>query len=200
MASGVSLQPPSKRFGSWPRLQTLALLVVFVSATGFAQQTTPNHGNGAQPVKISALLQEAEELLRQGSIAEAKSKIQAELQHNPSSVEGYNLLGIAFSDEKDYANALQAFQHALNLAPNSTRTRNNLGNLYVAQEKLDLAEKEFATVLRQEPGNREANYGLGLVLMAKNLPAQAIPHFQQIHPQDTATRSNLIRAYLRAGR
>ena len=201
MASGASIERTFKSAGS--RLQIyriLALLVIFVSATGFAQQTTPSHGNTAQPAKISPLLQEAEELLRQGSIAEAKNKIQAELQQNPSSAEGYNLLGIAFSDEKDYANALQSFQHALKLDPNSIRTRNNLGNLYVAQEKLDLAEKEFAMVLRQEPGNRDANYSLGLVLLAKNLPAQAIPHFQQVHPQDTATRSNLIRAYLRAGR
>jgi tetratricopeptide (TPR) repeat protein len=201
MASGASLQRTFKSAGS--RLQIhriLTLLLIFVSATGFAQQTTPNHGNTAQSAKISPLLQEAEELLRQGSIAEAKNKIQAELEQNPSSAEGYNLLGIAFSDEKDYANALQSFQHALKLDPNSIRARNNLGNLYVAQEKLDLAEKEFAIVLRQEPGNRDANYSLGLVLLAKNLPAQAIPHFQQIHPQNTATHSNLIRAYLRAGR
>ncbi len=201
MASGASIE---RTFGSaGSRLQIyriLTLLVIFVSATGFAQQTIPSHGNTARPAKISPLLLEAEELLRRGSIAEAKNKIQAELRQNPSSAEGYNLLGIAFSDEKDYANALQAFQHALKLDPNSIRARNNLGNLYVAQEKLDLAEKEFAMVLRQEPGNRDANYSLGLVLLAKNLPAQAIPHFQQIHPQDTATRSNLIRAYLRAGR
>jgi tetratricopeptide (TPR) repeat protein len=200
MASGVSLQRPSKRFRFWPRLHHTLALLIFISITGSARQTAPNYGNGAQPVKISPVLQEAEELLRQGSIAEAKSKIQVELQQNPSSVEGYNLLGIAFSDEKDYVNALQSFQQALKLNPNYTRTRNNLGNLYVAQEKLDLAEKEFATVLRREPGNRDANYSLGLVLMAKNLPAQAIPHFQRVHPQDVATRFHLVRAYLRAGR
>jgi tetratricopeptide (TPR) repeat protein len=201
MASGASVQRAFKSAGSRLHLyRILALLVIFASTPGFAQQTTPSHGNTAQPAKISPLLQEAEELLRQGSIAEAKNKIHAELQQNPSNAEGYNLLGIAFSDEKDYANALQSYQHALKLAPNSIRTRNNLGTLYVAQEKLDLAEKEFAMVLRQEPGNRDANYSLGLVLLAKNLPAQAIPHFQQVRPLDTATRSNLIRAYLRAGR
>jgi tetratricopeptide (TPR) repeat protein len=201
MASGASVERTFKGAGNRLRIyRIVAFLVIFVSATGFAQQTTSNHSNSAQPGKISPLLQEAEELLRQGSIAEAKNKIQAELQQNPSSAEGYNLLGIAFSDEKDYANALQSFQHALRLDPNFIRTRNNLGNLYVAQEKLDLAEKEFTMVLRQEPGNRDANYSLGLVLLAKKLPAQAIPHFQQIHPQDTATSSNLIRAYFRAGR
>jgi tetratricopeptide (TPR) repeat protein len=201
MASGASFRSPSNNIGRHPRLcRIFMLLMIFLSAQGFAQQSTPNHGGASQPAKTSPLLQEAEELLRRGSVAEAKIKIQAELEQNPSSVEAYNLLGIAFSDEKDYANALQSFQQALKLDLNSTRTRVNLGNLYFAQEKLDLAEKEYATVLRQEPGNRDANYSLGLILMTKNLPAQAIPHFQRVHPQDSATRFNLTRAYLRAGR
>jgi tetratricopeptide (TPR) repeat protein len=201
MASGASYRSSFRNAGRLPRLcRVFALLVIFFSANGFAQQTIPGNNNARQPSKESPLLQEAEELLRRGSIAEAKVKIQTELQQNPSSVEGYNLLGIAFSDEKDYANALQSFQQALKFDPNSIRTHGNLGNLYVAQEKLDLAEKEFATVLRREPGNRDANYSLGLVLMAKNLPAEAIPHFQRVHPQDSATRFNLTRAYLRAGK
>ena len=201
MASGTCFRSPSNNVGRHPWLcRILLLLMIFLSANGFAQQAAPNHGSAPQNAKTSPLLQEAEELLRQGSIAEAKIKIQAELQQNPSSVEGYNLLGIAYSDEKDYANALQTFQHALKLDPNSTRTHNNIGNLYFAQEKLDLAEKEFAVVLRREPGNRDANYSLGLILMAKNLPAQAIPHFLRVHPQDSASSFNLIRAYLRAGR
>ena len=83
-------------------------------------------------------------------------------------MEGYNLLGIVYSSQKDYANALEAFQHALKIDPNSTKTHNNLGNLYVAQERLDLAEKEFRKVLRLDPANRDGNYNLGLVLMARN--------------------------------
>ena len=201
MASGVSFRSASKTSRSCPALcRILTLSIALFSANGFAQQSTPNHGSTSQPAKTSPLLQEAEDLLRQGSIAEAKIKIQAELRQNPSSVEAYNLLGIAFSDEKDYENALQPFQQALKFDPNSARTHNNIGNLYFAQEKLDLAEKEFATVLRQDPGNRDANYSLGLVFMAKNLPAQAIPHFQRVHPQDSASRFNLTRAYLRAGK
>ena len=50
------------------------------------------------------------------------------------------------------------------------------------------------------PRNREANYNLGLVLMARRLPAEAIPHFQRVRPADLPTRFNLVRAYLQAGR
>jgi tetratricopeptide (TPR) repeat protein len=201
MRSGASLQGPSKSAGSPFRLlRILALIMVLISARGLAEQTVSGRGDARQPLKISPTLQEAEELLRQGSIAEAKKKIQDELQRNPSSVDAYTLLGIVNTDEKEYANALQSFQQALKLDPNSTRALNNLGNLYVAQNKLDLAEKEFRKVLRLEPGNRDGNYNLGLLLMATGSPVVAISHFQRVRPLDIAARSNLIRAYLRAGR
>jgi tetratricopeptide (TPR) repeat protein len=175
-------------------------MALLFSAQGFSQQTAPYRGTARQTSKISPLLEEAEELLRRGSIDEAKNKIQEELRRNPSSIEGYDLLGIVYTDEKDYQNALEAFQQALKLDPNSTRALNNLANLYVSENKLDLAEKEFRKVLRLEPGNRDGNYNLGLVLMATGSPLAAISHFQRVHPLDVATRSNLIRAYLRAGR
>src|SRR5262249_18578441 len=77
---------------------------------------------------------------------------------------------------------------------------NNLGNAYVAEGKLDLAEKEFREVLESDPVNRDANYNLGLVLMAKDAPRQAIVHLERVRPADAAARFNLTRAYLRAGR
>jgi tetratricopeptide (TPR) repeat protein len=143
---------------------------------------------------------EAETLLRQGSVEEAKRKIEEQRKLDPSSVEGYNLLGIVYSTEKDYQNALEAFQHALTLDPDSVRTHNNLANLYVTQEKFDQAEKEFGKALRLDPVNRDANYNLSLVLLARHLPAQAILHLQRVRPADAATRFNLVRAYLQAGR
>src|SRR5580700_1453868 len=201
MFSGTSPERLSKSAGSWPRpCRILALMVLLSSVQGFPQQTVPNPGNARHTSKISPLLEEAEELLRRGSVDRAKNKIQEELLRDPSSVEGYDLLGIVYTDEKDYAKALEAFELSLQLDPNSTRALNNLGNLYVAENKLDLAEKEFRKVLRLEPGNRDGNYNLGLVLMAKGSPLTAISHFQRVHPPDVATRSNLIRAYLRAGR
>jgi tetratricopeptide (TPR) repeat protein len=178
------------------------LTAIFVIAQGYAAQQSPPSRSRARSSAATAPspFLEAETLLRQGSINEAKKKIQEQLALNPSSVEGYNLLGIVYSTEKDYANALETFQQALTLDPNSTKTRNNLGNAYVAQGKIEPGEKEFRTVLRLDPANSDAQYNLGLVLMARGLPAEAITHFQKVRPANTATRFNLIRAYLAAGR
>jgi tetratricopeptide (TPR) repeat protein len=178
------------------------ILVAILSWCGncAAQQAVRQPGSPQRSAKLAPELAEAEALLSQGRPDEAKQKILEELARNPKSVEGYNLLGIVYGNEKDHANALDAFQYALKLNPNSSSTHNNLGNLYVAQHQLDLAEKEFAAVLRLDPANRDANYNLGLVLMAQGSPAKAIVHLQRVRPTNLETRFNLTRAYLRAGR
>ncbi|PYU74143.1 MAG: hypothetical protein DMG49_05085 [Acidobacteria bacterium] len=173
---------PSRLAGSsskWSGILALAVILLFPTVAP-AQQSVPAKKNAQPSSKIQPQYREVEELLRQGLIEQAKEKVQEELSRNPSSVEGYNLLGIIYSDQKDYANAFEAFQRALQLDPNSTRTRNNLGNVYVAQEKLGRAEKEFREVLRLDPGNRDGNYNLGLVLMAKGAPSESITHFLRV--------------------
>lgn len=179
------------------RILLLILALPFGGAHSLAQQTKPK-ANTAQQSDSSSFA-EAETLLREGSVEEAKQQIQEQLALHPRSIAGYNLLGIAYSSEKDYASATDAFQHALKLSPNSTKTHNNLGNLYVAENRPNLAEKEFRTVLHLEPSNHDANYNLGLLLMAKGLPAEAIPHFQRIRPANMETQFNLVRCYLQSG-
>src|SRR5580704_12235404 len=137
MPRGASFQGPRKSAASWPRpWRILALIVLLASTQGLAQQGVTGRGNARQHSKISPLLQEAEDLLRQGSIDEGKRKIQEELQRNPASVDGYNLLGIVYTDQRDYPNALEAFQQALKLDPSSTRALNNLENIDTAENKL----------------------------------------------------------------
>src|SRR2546427_11161714 len=60
--------------------------------------------------------------------------------------------------------------------------------------------KEFRTVLRLDPANRDGNYNLGLILMVRGHPAEAIIHFQRVRPPNVQTRFSLIRAFLQARR
>ena len=169
----------------------ILLLILLACRIGATQQQSSN---------LSANLQSVEALVRQGNLEEAKTRVLVELESNPSSADGYNLLGIIESEQQQYPNALAAFQKALQLAPNSTKTHNNFGNVYLAQKHFDLAEKEFRTVLRLDPRNRDGNYNMGALEMAKGLPAEAIPYLERIRPKDLATRLNLIRAYLQSKR
>jgi len=190
--------------GSEPGFRAIsALVLLLILCRGYATSQRSSATAGAKKSSSAAAqsaFQEAESLLGQGLVEQAKEKIQEQLKLNPTSVEGFNLLGIVCAGQKDYGNALDAFQHALKLSPNSTKTHNNLANLYVIQEKSDLAEKELRRVLQLDPANRDGNYNLGLLLMAKGSPAEAIPHFQRVRPPNIETQFNLTRAYLRAGR
>jgi tetratricopeptide (TPR) repeat protein len=165
---------------------TLALLALLLIGQARAGQQ--------QDAKTASSFSQVEPLLQQGHLEEAKIAMLDELKRNPASVDGYNLLGIIESDQQDYSNALAAFEKALQLNPNSAKTHNNLGNFYVSQKRTDLAEKEFRTTLRLDPANQDGNYNLGVLLMAKGAPAEAIAHFERVHPQNLAASFNLIRA------
>ena len=176
-------------------------LPVLIPATALCAQTPPAKKTAPRPAqKSDPRFRIAEELLSQGRTEEAKREVQSQLEQDPKSIEGYNLLGIICTSQKDFQNASDAFQHALRLNPASSKTKVNLGNLFIAQNNLDLAAKEFRDVLRSDPANSDAHFNLGLVLLAKNLPAEAASHFERVAPPSNASRFNLLRALLRAGR
>ncbi len=143
---------------------------------------------------------EVEALIRQQRLSEAKTAVLDALKQHPSSVEGLNLLGIIETDQHDFPSAVASLQKAVQLNQHSTKTHNNLGNVYLAQQQNNLAESEFRTVLRMDPANSEANYNLGVLLMMKGSAASAIPHFERVRPATTAARFNLVRAYFQANR
>ena len=177
------------------------LTALFAPHGAVSRQVTPPGKQSTHPAPNSpSPFEDTKALLSQGRLEEAKSRLQEELKQHPSSAEGYSLLGLVYTEEKDYTEALSAFQQALRLDPKSTRIRNDMGNLYVSLGKTDLAEKEFREVVRLNPADHDGNYNLGLVLLAKKHPAEAIPFLRRVHPQDIAAQLNLIRAYLEAGR
>ena len=181
MVIGASTHP-LQYMGSQIRLRAIPLLILsLLFCRGLASpqaSTTRAKGESGPPA-----FEGAESLLAQGQLEQAKAKIQEQLKLTPTSIEGYNLLGIIYSNQKDYEHALDAFQQALKAKPNSTKTHNNLANLYVLEGKSELAERELRKVLQLEPANRDGNYNLGLLLMAKGAPAEAIPHFQRVRPK-----------------
>jgi tetratricopeptide (TPR) repeat protein len=154
----------------------------------------------AKNAHVDPRFSEAQKLLAEGNLEAAKQAVEKQLTSGPASVDGYNLLGIIDVHLKDFSSALEDFQQALKLDANSVRTHNNLADLYVAEGKSELAEKEFKRSLTLAPGNNDANYNYALFLMAKGSPAIAIPHLLRVRPQTEETKFNLIRAYLQSGK
>lgn len=174
------------QFGVW-----IFLLAVLAAAFPTPACAAPQ-GSQTSP------LAEAQALIAKGDFDHAEEIINSQLKANPS-VEGYNLLGILFTSKNDYGHALESFQHALALAPNSVKTHNNLANMYVTERKVDLAEQEFKKSLALAPSDRDANYNLGLLLLGKGSSRAAIGHFLRVRPKTAETELNLIRAYFQVG-
>jgi len=178
------------------RIAVLFWLALCCPAILLAQNRAPSPHTSAEHNQ----LRQAESLLKEGGVAEAKALVQDFLRSNSSSVDGYNLLGIICSGEQNYGCALEAFQHALQLNPASTKTHTNLGNLYASARQTDLAEKQFRKALALAPSDAQANYNLALLLLAGGKASAAIPLLQRVHPVTVESKMNLMRAYLRANR
>ena len=181
-----------------------ALLVLALALLAGKAGATLQAGSDAKKPAVAlqkpSPFRDAEELVRQGKFPEAENRIQQELQQNPGNAEGYALLGVVQTEEKKYPEATEAFEHSLKLNPKSNKVRNSLGNSYVLQGNLDMAEKEFRESVRLNPGDHDGNYNLGLVLLAKKKPAEAILYLQKVRPPGIESQMNLTRAYLQAGR
>src|SRR5208337_2196980 len=102
----------------------VALGAIFFASQGAAGQQAAPSKQSAHPVsKAPSPFADVEALLQQGKFEDAKSRIQEELQQNPSRPEGYGLLGLVYAAEKNYTEALSAFQQGLKLNPKSTGIR-----------------------------------------------------------------------------
>ena len=205
MAIGFFAALTSRTWDWQTALRTIFALLALLALPAFsgaACAQTPSPDNPAahiSPQKTSPF-EDVKVLLTEGRLEQAQRQLEEELKKHPSSAEGYALLGLVYSEQKNTSAALSAFQQALKLDPKLVRARNDLGNLYAADGKIDLAERQFREVLRLSPADRDGNYNLGLVLLAQKKPLEALTYLQRVHPRDIPSRFNLARAYFAAGR
>lgn len=137
--------------------------------------------------------------MSEGDLAQAREVVFEGLALSPKSVEGYNLLGMLYTQEKDFVRSAAAFEHALKIDPHSAVTHDNLGNSYVAQNRPDLAKKEYLTAVQLDANNHDAYYNLGRLALGERQAEQAIEYFSHIKPPDVPTSMSLIAAELMAG-
>jgi tetratricopeptide (TPR) repeat protein len=171
------------------RRSSLARLLFLSTAFFIAAPSPPLCG------QTNADLGQVQILLQQNQLDEAKNLVLEILQHDPRSIEAYNLLGMILSQQQNYSDAVGAFKKALQIDPASSKTRNNLGMVYLMEKQVEPAESQFRAVLQRDPANRDANYNLGVLLMIKGDHQGAIVHFRKVRPQDKQTRLQLVRAY-----
>src|SRR5690348_4018962 len=109
-----------------------------------------------------------------------------------------NDLGVALLEQFKYKEAADAFKRALQLAPDLSLARINLGIALFNVPDLPAAQRELQAAATATPNAPQPAYVLGLIAKTQNRPDQAIANFQKVlrvDPNDVGANVNLGQIY-----
>jgi cytochrome c-type biogenesis protein CcmH/NrfG len=109
-----------------------------------------------------------------------------------------NNLGVALLEQFKYKEAADAFKRALQLAPDLTLARINLGIALFNVPELPAAQRELQAAATTAPAAPQPAYVLGLIAKTQNRPEEAITYFQKVlrvDPNDVGANVNLGQLY-----
>ena len=113
------------------------------------------------------------------------------------------LLGSAYEETKDFQQAANHYQQALELAPDFPFACNNLAAILREAGQYEQALPLLQTAIAKEPGYRDAHYNLGTVLSDLNRDDAAIPHLEtaiELAPNSVNAYNNLGLVLMRQGK
>lgn len=158
--------------------------------------------------------------------AQAADLLRRYLSRNPGDREAYGQLGKVYllNDQTDmaaqalssaipigtlnnYATALKKlgknedaeniFKMALKINPNDVEVLFNLGNLYNATERLELARNSYLQALQIKPDFAEAHYNVGLLYSKLGDRAKAVSHLEKyLQLSPNARNAETLRAFV----
>jgi tetratricopeptide (TPR) repeat protein len=123
---------------------------------------------------------------------------------DPNSVLSHQIRGDIMSSMKNFDGALVEYKKAVDLAPNQTGTHYKLGDAYWQLEDWADATEQFQSELANDPGNCNAQWKLGNILLEQHLrPEEALDDVNkalQICPYLTEARPDRATALVRLNR
>ncbi|HEX4786479.1 MAG TPA: tetratricopeptide repeat protein, partial [Candidatus Sulfotelmatobacter sp.] len=135
------------------------------------------------PASAEALYGVGSVYLNQNKNAEAKEAFERAVKlpaNYPGTLpDGWNNLGVIATREGRFDDAIQYFQHALQLDPRHLLSLDNLGNAYRVEKRWQDARKVLEIALKVAPQDPEANYSLGMVFAQTDDPAKAYEYLQR---------------------
>ena len=134
--------------------------------------------------------EESQELLKEFKLLDQKlDKIEDQLRmlgNNPEDHEARAMLGLLYSEQGRYSEALEAYRIATRLAPDSLSYQNNLGNMYFRLGDNEAAVRAYEIAIKLDSSYSEAHYNLGQVYLDKQLFREAHKSFHsalKLNPQ-----------------
>ena len=123
------------------------------------------------------------------------NELEALTRRNPDDPKGWVLLGLAYLDRGESPRALEAFQHAVKVGPQSAEAHNWLGVALAEKADLPAAVAEFRKAVALDPKYGRAYSNLGATLAQSGDYAEAV----RVFTQALALEPNNIGAHLNLG-
>jgi len=121
-------------------------------------------------------------------IKRASGEVQIRL--NTEYAAAYNNLGNAYVKDKQYDQAIVAYQKALTIEPKFAEAYYNLGSVYAQQKKYDLAVEHYKKAIDHRKDFREAQHKLTEIYNQQGKSKDAIEIYKELlqsSPSDTIT-------------
>jgi Flp pilus assembly protein TadD len=117
-----------------------------------------------EPTHERSLFNSARVLLEDGRTEDALARIEKGIDQNPTSGEGYRLLGRARYQLSQVDPAIEAYQEALVLDEKDVWAMNNLGLIYIQQGRFEEALPALARAVELKSGSPVFQNNLGVAL------------------------------------
>jgi Flp pilus assembly protein TadD len=127
----------------------------------------------AAQTRAAAMEGEGLSLLLSGREGEALPVLKKAVAEYPKSWRAWNALGGAYDDQAKWAEADDAYTHALAASDAPAIVVNNRGYSYLLRNRLDEATADFVEALRQRPDLEAARTNLRLAIALKGEYARA---------------------------
>ena len=140
-----------------------ALSLLLLAACGGGDKP-PAATSAPPPGEARDLLESGQSALDGGNLDQAVQDLEASAQANPS-LDAYFSLGNAYARQGKAAQAIDAYEKALEINPNHAATLSNLGVAYYQQGQFAQAKSMFEKALSVKENDAATHYLLGAVLL-----------------------------------
>lgn len=155
------------------------------------------------PVELSTQINKVLDLMQNDAVQPAMTQIDDLIKRFPDVAIVFSLRGLVNSRMENNAEAIVAFEHALDLKPNDPFSLVGLGDVYMRLQKWDKARPYFEQVLGINPFSLDAYERLGsmaLKLGDMDRAAHSYEMLMLLQPDSIDARHQYAEVLLRAGR
>ncbi len=107
----------------------------------------------------------------------------------------------AMKRNKSWRDQFTFWSKTIEASPDSSRAHNNLGMIYLQEDKIDLAIREFQAAIALEP-DPEYHHNLGMAYQKKGMQKEALEEYHRVlavNPNSAITRNNMGNIFIDKG-